>query len=145
MYLYSGRDGGHADIFRYGNSRGLHILLEEVVCMMNICHVQMNRDKINSPGESTEFLSGKNPTTDRHPPPALPNRHFAFPDTARHCPCSRTPYESEVGGHSRFALNQAQNTPRHMLQMYPPLLTTNASTFTSRDRGEIQVWAKRGG
>lgn len=33
---------------------------------------------------------------------------------AHHSPCGRMPYESEVTGHSRFALNQAQNTRRHV-------------------------------
>lgn len=136
------QDGGHTNIFRSGNSQGLHILLKEVVCMMNICHIQMNRDKINSRGESTDFLNSK--PNGRHPP-SLCQKEILLTAIARHCPCSRVPFESRVVGHSRFALNQAQNTPWHMLQMYPPLLNTNTSTFTSRDRGEISVWAKQGG
>lgn len=65
----SGWEGRNADIFRYGNSRGLHILLKEVVCMMNICHVEMNHDKINSRGESKDFAK------DFHCPPQSPQQN----------------------------------------------------------------------
>lgn len=88
---------------------------------MNICHIQMNHDEVKSLGV----------VVNSKPAPAASIAHN-----------SRMPYESEVIGHSRFALNQVQNRPWHMLQMYPPLLTTNSSTFTSRDWGNFYVWAE---
>lgn len=106
-------NGTNTDIFHYGNCQSLCMLLKKkVICMMNICHLQMNRDKINSRGESTDFVDSK---------PDLHTRHFAY----SHCPplsaCSRMPYEIEVVGHSRFALNQAQNTPWCILHFSPPI------------------------
>lgn len=38
------------------NSQGLHILAKNIVCMMNICHIQINLDKVNSRGESLDVL-----------------------------------------------------------------------------------------
>lgn len=77
LYLYSGWDGRNCDIFRNGNSQGLHILLKEVACMMTICHIQMNRDKINSQGESTGSVNGK--SNMRRPPSALPKTFRLLP------------------------------------------------------------------
>lgn len=53
-------------------------------------------------------------------------------------PSIKTPDESEVIGHSRFALEQAANT-----QLYPPPNRGNTSTFMLRKGGEIQVEARR--
>lgn len=101
---------------------------------MNICHIQMNRDKINSRGEKYRLCEQQ---IQCETPSSSSAKDILLTAIAHHSPCSRMPYESEVEGHSRFALNQAQNTPWHMLQMYPPLLSTNTSTFTSGGREEI--------
>lgn len=76
---------------------------KEVDYTVTICHIQMNRDRINIQGKSADFLS-REPERDTH---LLHSRIFSF----CHRPQGRMPHESEVRVHSRFILNQAQNTP----------------------------------
>lgn len=45
--------------------------------MMNICHIQMNRDKINSRGESADLVNSKPDM--RRPPSALPKTFCLLP------------------------------------------------------------------
>lgn len=119
-------NGTNTDIFHYGNCQSLCMLLKKkVICMMNICHLQMNRDKINSRGESTDFVDSK---------PDLHTRHFAY----SHCP-PLSLQQNAIWNRGRGSQQVCIESSTKYTLMYTPLLTTNTSTFTSRDRGEVQV------
>ncbi len=78
---------------------------------MNICHIEMNHDKINSWGWKRRLYEQQ---TRRETPSFSSAKDILLTAVAHRCPCSRMPYESGVAGHSRFALNQAQSIPWHV-------------------------------
>lgn len=77
LYMYSDWDGKIVKFSIMGHSWSLHILPKEVICMRNICHHQMNCDKINSQGESTDSVNGE--PSMRSTPPALPKTFCLLP------------------------------------------------------------------